>query len=258
MCPLPPDLNKHGEYDSRMKTEQTLLLEKIPALIGHELDIEASVSNGTILFYHGLGASKETLLPEITRLAAAGFFVVAVDAVGHGSRWDPTLKRLVDGGSRAHPAAFLEIISNTAGEISALIDELQRRQWINQGRIGIAGVSMGGYISFLAITLDSRLKVAATLLASPEWNSESTTSPHLHLEHFSQIKLLSQNAGRDEIVYAADVARFHSRLQQTYHDRGQCYRYVEYPESGHFMEEADWHRCIDKMIAWFVQHLPPR
>lgn len=241
-----------------MKVEQTLLLERVPALIGHELGVEASARNGTILFYHGLGSSKEALIPEIGRLAAAGFLVVALDAVGHGERRDPGLAQLMVHGSPARSTAFLGVVRESAKELPPILNELQSRRWIYQERIGIAGISMGGHICFLAITLDPRCKVAATILASPEWKSTSAASPHLHLESFSHIKLLSQNAGRDEIVSSADVARFHSRLKETYDDHEQRFDYIEYPESGHFMEEADWNLCIDKMLAWFVRHLRRR
>lgn len=238
-----------------MKTEPTLFLSRIPALLCHAQALKSSVRKGTVLFYHGLGASKEVHLAEIERLVSAGFLVIAVDAVGHGQRRDPELERLTAAGSPVRAESFLRVVQESAMELPLLLDDLHSRGWIYRGRIGISGISMGGYICFLGITLEPRLKVAVSILGSPEWKAPSAMSPHNRLERFSDIRLLSQNAGRDELVSSAAVKRFHSRLRETYADYGDRFEYIEYPLSRHFMAEQDWRLCIERSAAWFDLHM---
>ncbi len=45
-----------------------------------------AAERGCILFFHGLGASKDVQLPDLESLAARGFLVVGVGGVGHGER----------------------------------------------------------------------------------------------------------------------------------------------------------------------------
>ena len=239
-----------------MKTAQTILLQRIPTLVCYARDLAASVHKGTILFYHGLGAAKELHLAEIEQLTAAGFLVIAVDAVGHGQRTDPGLAQRIAPGRPSRSAAFQEVVCSTAAEIPFLLDDLWSRQWIDGNKIGIAGISMGGCIGFLAITAEWRFRVAVTILGTPEIEQASSSSPQYNLEKFSTIRLQSQNAARDEIVMAAEAHRFHAGLQHLYDDYDDRFEYIEYPDSGHFMEQKDWNRCIGRMVHWFDRHMP--
>ena len=47
---------------------------------------------GTLLFYHGFVASKESQFKELDSLARAGFLAIGVDNVGHGARRYPDFR----------------------------------------------------------------------------------------------------------------------------------------------------------------------
>ncbi|MCB1862548.1 MAG: alpha/beta fold hydrolase [Gammaproteobacteria bacterium] len=239
-----------------IRTDNTLLLGRVPALVCHSQTLQASVRKGTILFYHGLGASKEVHLAEIRQLAAAGYLVVVPDAVGHGQRKDPKLDQLMALGHPTRTSLFLNIIRETAMELPPLLDELLSKGWIHRERIGITGISMGGHICFLAIVLDPRIQVAVSILGSPVLKPLAAASPHRNLERFSSVRLLSQNAGRDEIVPAAEAEQFHARLQRAYADHAQRFEHLNYPNSGHLMAVDDWIQCTDRMVTWFDRHMP--
>ena len=108
---------------------------------------------------------------------------------------------------------------------------------------------------YTAITLETRLHVAATILGSPQWKIDLPESPHNHLKKFSSIRLISQNAGQDEIVPAVYARKFHMMLKARYSDYAERFDYIEYPDSGHFMQENDWRDCWTKTLTWFNHHL---
>lgn len=243
-------------HSTGIKAHKTLLMGRIPALVCRSQSLKASARKGTILFYHGLGASNEVHLIEIGQLAAAGYLVIAPDAVGHGQRKDPGLEKLIAHGNPSRTKRFLNIIRETAMEIAPLLDELVSKGWIYRDRIGIAGISMGGHICYLGIVLDPRIKVAVSIVGSPVLKSPSIASPHQNLAKFSTINLLSQNAGRDEIVSAAEAEQFHSKLRQAYADHEDRFEYLNYPNSGHFMTDDDWKQCTGRMVMWFDRHIP--
>ncbi len=63
-----------------------LTLASAPALVMFRGFPEDKARQGTILFYHGFGASKETYVSVLQHLAEAGFLVVGIDGIGHGSK----------------------------------------------------------------------------------------------------------------------------------------------------------------------------
>src|SRR5260370_12914730 len=62
-----------------------LTLASAPALVMFRGFPEDKARQGTILFYHSFGASKETYVSVLQHLAEAGFLVVGIDGIGHGS-----------------------------------------------------------------------------------------------------------------------------------------------------------------------------
>lgn len=229
-------------------------LGKTPALFVYRDDLTVAAEKGSLLFFHGLTGSKEAQILELEDLASRGFLVVGLDAVGHGERRYPNFEqRFSDENPEAYNE-FISIVTTTAQEVPQILDELARLQLLNRN-IGIAGISLGGHIAYAAITLETRITVAATILGSPQWKIDLPESPHHHLERFSSIRLISQNAVQDDVVPAEYARRFHSRLKARYADYDDRFEYIEYPDSGHFMDEDDWRRCWAETLAWFDRYL---
>src|SRR5260370_8039520 len=63
-----------------------LTLASAPVLVMFRGFPEDKARQGTILFYHGFGASKETYVSVLQHLAEAGFLVVGIDGIGHGGK----------------------------------------------------------------------------------------------------------------------------------------------------------------------------
>ena len=79
--------------------------------------------------------------------ARAGLRVVMPEADGHGERFD--------GDATARLLRFWDIVRGCIDEMSAIREDLEDRRLVKDGRIGVAGLSMGG---FVALGL-ARLKV---------------------------------------------------------------------------------------------------
>lgn len=187
-----------------------------------------------VLVYHGLGSHKEVQLKELNWLADAGFLAIGVDAVGHGERRWPDFEARMRTGSRA---ALNEMVQRTVDEIPALVTHLSER--FHTDRFGITGISMGGFITFAAVPVESRLRAAVPILGSPE-----LASPN-----FPHTPLLALNAGQDQHVPPEPARTFVQQL------RRENAAYHEYPESDHFMREQDWNDVWAKTINWFQRFL---
>ena len=135
-----------------------------------------------------------------------------------------------------------------------MVDALEQAGLVRNGQVGVAGISQGGFITYTAVTLGPRLKVAVSIVGSPRWALELPESPYLHLEAFSRIFLLSQNAAKDELVPSQDARDVHRRLERLYPDHPEKFVYAEYADSDHLLE-ADWNVLWARTLAWFDRHL---
>ena len=95
----------------------------VPAILVYQHAPDIAAKNGTILFYHGLGVSKQAHLYEMGRLAKAGFLVVGIDAVGHGERRYPDYDERFEE-KRSHDT-YYQVVRQTIDEIPSIVDQLE-------------------------------------------------------------------------------------------------------------------------------------
>jgi len=241
--------------------QRSLALASAPALAIYERVPQESGRRGTILFYHGFGGSKEQLYVELAVLAAAGFLAVGVDAVGHGERrypdfvdrFPPFEERFI--GDLKAEAEFLSVVHATAREIPQVIDALLGLEWAHQSSIGVAGISLGGFITYAAIIADRRIQAATPVVGSPAWKLPWRESPHLHLARFFPTALLSQTARADTRVSSQAVRAFHDRLAPYYVIAPERLHLIEYPHVDHDLCEKDWIQVRQNLVAWFERFL---
>lgn len=239
-----------------------LSLASAPSLVLFRGIPEARARQGTILFYHGFGESKDGYVSVLQRLAEAGFLAVGIDGIGHGERrypdfnerFPPIAPHLI--GNVQLEAAFLSTVRATTQEVPLIIDALIERGWAHAERIGIAGHSFGGFVTYAAVVADSRIQVAASVVGSPEWRLPWPESPHLQLDHFFPVALLSQVAGKDTNVLPEFARALHHRLVPYYAQAPERLRYIEYPNAPHALPREDWGRAWDVVATWFSTHFP--
>jgi uncharacterized protein len=223
----------------------------VPALVAHRDRPEEAAGRGTVLLYHPLGKAKELHAADLGMLADSGFLAIGVDAIAHGER------RIADDYRRflANPmAALLEVVSATAAEVPSLVEDLVRRGWAIPGRIGIAGVSLGGFVAYGAAISDRRIAAAVTIAASPRWGADPRSPPR-HPESFHPLALLSITGGRDTLVPAADARELHLVLQPHYAATPERLRYLELPGEPHWMSDDAWTFARAEAERWFHRFL---
>jgi uncharacterized protein len=239
-------------------------LGSAPSLLFSQESPEQNGTQGTIVFYHGLGGSKEDrgTLPFCLALAQAGFLVVSVDLVGHGERRYPDFAaRFLQMRERkaADPGAFeadiLTVVRETAQEVPRIIDDLLARGWAHPTGIGLAGLSLGADVVYAAIVAEPRIAAATAMLGSPEWKLPWPESPHRFPERFFPVALLSQTAGADTHVSPVAARTFHQRLTPFYASAPDRLAYIEFPGVDHDLSESAWREAVENMVTWFHRFL---
>ncbi len=205
-----------------------------------------------VLWFHGFGVDKETHRKELRQLAEAGFVAVGVDAAGHGARRLPDLDARQAAPHAQALRTMIELAWRTADEVPALVRGLVEEGLADGGRIGVTGVSMGGYVVYAAVLTEPAIRAAVSILGSPEWPEGD--SPHRHLDGFRRTALLSVTAERDENVPPAAARELHRRLAEAEPDSAM-HRYVELPGAVHLMSEEHWNRAMDETLRWLSLHL---
>jgi len=129
-------------------------------IIGYDEDIRglaahhpAGPSGKLLLFLHGLGGSKEDVLYFKAFVENLGFSIMAVDARGHGER-KLDLENI-------KPELIIEYLSKTIVDNRLAIDIAFRNHWVEEGKLILAGASMGGILGGVVAGVDRRISGAA-------------------------------------------------------------------------------------------------
>ena len=121
-----------------------------------------------IVFLHGTGASAADLWPWMTAVAARGICCLAVDARYHGSRGG--------GGRGAYEDALVDawrgsgerpfLLDTVDDLLSLVLGWLSEQPGVDDSRIGMTGISLGGMMTVLATAADTRVAAAAPLIGT--------------------------------------------------------------------------------------------
>ncbi|MEM1506888.1 MAG: alpha/beta fold hydrolase [Candidatus Bathyarchaeia archaeon] len=164
--------------------------ERIPLLIIYR---EREEPMPTIICLHGFTGSKEGLLTPYLKFADAGFCSAAIDARMHGERFDPDFWFKF---TENFPKTFLTTVVETAKDISRVIDFLGSRSFVDLERIGLMGISMGGFITSVAVTMEKRIRAAASIIGAANF-------PHL-IRNLASIDILPFKCFRREAMLNPD------------------------------------------------------
>lgn len=250
--------------------------ERIPVLLFYGKGSSMPV----VFCQHGLLGDKRHMLSTCLRLADSGFLAVAMDARDHGERMKPRFWQRLQGNM---PSFFFPILLGTAKDVGAVIDYLEGRIEADIGRVGMMGVSMGGFITVIAVSLEKRIKVAASVLAGANYRilmrqqsrleglSESfglaneplvdldgyaedfveKYDPVNHLDRFRPMPLLFLNREKDHLVPLKCATSLYDALKPSYKDMPDKLRIKVYPGVAHeFSPEME-----TEVVEWFKANL---
>ena len=220
-------------------------------------DPEQAGARGALLFVHGLGVDIGIQTQELHAIARAGFLAVGLDALGHGVRRWPDFDARFGAEPAARERVMFELVRDTADEVPAIVDALLDEGLCTPKRVGMGGISMGGFVTYRARVVEPRLSVLLPILASPMWPVFEELSPHAHIEKFFPAALLSQTAADDEVVVAAQGADFAAALHPRYAARPELLRHVEFDGERHAMSEEAWNRLWGNLMQWLADVWPP-
>lgn len=209
----------------------------------------------TVLVLHGLGRSKEHMLPTMYAFAQAGYQAVAFDARLHGER--PNAGERDARLQAAYVPTLYEMIAGTAQDIPLMLDALGVSQ------SGIHGVSLGGYIAFAALVHEPRLAVASVAMGSPDW-LEGMRALGMGPGHpiydqtalgnplgraastYPPRPLLMLHGDQDEVVSVQGVCSLYENLLPAYQDAPDALELTIYPGHGHRYTDE----MVEQSVAW--------
>lgn len=163
-----------------------------------------------VVMQHGLESKKEDVADLANAFAMQGFVVVCPDAAGHGA--------LEDGQKRS----LAELIGETAEGFDKVIDFVTSSEHVDEGRIGLCGVSLGGLTSlYYASEHAQSVDVVVSFLGTPDFSSFAgqPTVQYYYLEHEyivekdeEKLKDMEENvislSPYDKLLSNSDIALF--------------------------------------------------
>ncbi len=113
-----------------------------------------------IIMQHGLEANKDSMSELANSFAMQGYVVIVPDALGYGE--------LADGNMRT----VSQILEGTAANFEKVMDFVCMSEAIDENRIGLCGVSLGGLTSlYYAAEGEHEVKVVVSFCATPDFKT---------------------------------------------------------------------------------------
>jgi dienelactone hydrolase len=164
-------------FASEKKADGTI--ERVPTIVLSPAKVTGKLP--AVIVLHGTGGTKDSQLGFMKELVKRNFIGVAIDARYHGGR---------SGGAKG-AAAYNQAIAkawltkpgmpmehpfyyDTVWDLWRLVDYLETRDDVDAKNLGMIGFSMGGIETWLAASVDDRIKVAVPAIAvqSFRWSLE--------------------------------------------------------------------------------------
>lgn len=148
--------------------------EKVPVII-YKPVTKGMKKFPVVICLHGTGGSKDAdeMKKLLYRFSQSGFMAISIDGRYHGERVNATTgqKNYVeaiteawqnkDSSRQEHPFFF-----DTVYDLWRLVDYLFSRPDVDSNRIGMMGISKGGIETWMAASVDTRIKVAVPVIAA--------------------------------------------------------------------------------------------
>src|SRR5699024_5320733 len=216
----------------------------------------------TVIYYHGFNGEKESSLTISYKMAEKGLRVILPDAPQHG-------ERAVSEDAIEHGLNFWHIVLEAVEEVEQFKDYLKNESLLLHDKLGLAGTSMGGMITYASLKKYDWITSAAVLMGTPYLTkraehtiSSPTDKTRAFLEQIKAVDITKDLSAlgerslfiwlgdKDEIVPDTDSRDFYSSLmnEQVHEERLQ---FIEEKERIHNISKLS----IKKTAEWFASQL---
>ena len=169
-------------------------VERVPTLIVRPEIVKGRLP--AVIVLHGTGGNKEGQMAFMKELVKRNIIAVAIDARYHGARGTKGAAAYNDAITKAwktKPGDAMEhpFYYDTVWDLWRLVDYLETRSDIDAKNIGMIGFSMGGIQTYLAASVDERVKVIVPAIAvqsfrwsleNDQWQGRANTIKAAHLQ----------------------------------------------------------------------------
>lgn len=189
-----------------------------------------------MILLHGYAASAAIQRDDGQAFVSAGVEVVIPDAPGHGHREDGRIQHIASLADEQRVDAIIDLAREWIQELSGHAAICRER---GAERVGIVGVSMGGFAALGALSRPCAFDAVAAVLAAPTLVDPAVISANTP-------PIMLGLAGKDSAV-PPEAGRQFAR------DHG--IEIHEYPESDHLMRCEDWLDLWGRTRAFMRRYL---
>ena len=207
-----------------------------------------------VVIYHDFAGKKtDDLLGLAVPLADAGCLAVLPDAALHGERapHDFALRH-----ERDHDDVFVDSLKGTVEESEGLLEWIASRDEVDEGRIGVVGVSMGGAVvlALAGRTLPHPLRAAVALAPAAPASGSATRQQAAYTPDpaacFPTPLLMIQGTADHTAPYP-NARHFYDALVPAYSEAPERLRFIDVPGEEHRVG-AYW---VEETLAWLGRFL---
>ncbi len=244
--------------------EEKKMINEIPVIICKR---DHYTKKPLVIMSHGFTGSKNDIKSKgyLSHLAELGYYAVALDNRLHGDRPGPDLLTTIMKSSGKIDLLLLRrAIKETADDIKSIIDELSKEDDVDENRIAMIGVSMGGFITYRSMIIDDRIKVGIPLISSPFWDDipgdvpihldeeekkelavlSECYQPSNNLDKFYPASLLMQIGDIDKHYNVNRIIDFYNELRKYYIDDPEKIELIVYPNTRHEFTKEMWEHAL--------------
>ncbi len=242
----------------------------IPALIAVDIEKQREALP-VVVFFHGFTSAKEHNLHIAFLLAEKGYRVILPDSELHGEREQDTTET-------KRQISFWDIVLKNVDELAEIKQELEKEGLILDGRIGVAGTSMGGITTSAALTQYEWIKTAVILMGSPRITTFAKTLVEsfkkegdlpvtdeqiealygelekrdlsLQPEKLNERPLLFWHGQQDAVVPFDHSYTFYDEVKKDYKNEENI-RFIKEDHVGHKVTRL----AVLELVKWFEKHL---
>lgn len=192
----------------------------------------------SVILLHGYAASAQAQRGDGEAFVSEDTEVVLPDAPGHGGREDGRLAHFASLPAERRASAIHALAREWQAELPDLAARCRQR---GAARVGVVGISMGGFVALGALATPCPFDAVAAVLAAPNLVDPAQIT-------WGRPPLLLGLAGQDSAVPPDAGRRFARDYGAELH---------EYPASGHFMRGEDWCDLWGHVTAFLRRQLGP-